>query len=253
MKITIKQFICLLFFLYLFESCSTSTKIVQINKSVVELNNKSEIDTSFQNIVHPYKIKMDAIMNEILIVSNQELLKGLPESALGNFVSDAVLKKTNDKYKPMDGTLADICLLNNGGLRAQLPKGNITRGNVFELMPFENSIVILTLSGEKTKQLFESMVAINGAPFAGANVIAKGKKLVELKINKQDFDITKTYKVATSDYLASGGDKYDFFKNPIKTDTLNYLLRDAIIDFLIEENKKGNTLKYATDGRIKFE
>ncbi|MBL7884340.1 MAG: 5'-nucleotidase C-terminal domain-containing protein [Bacteroidia bacterium] len=253
MKTNIKQFICLLFFFYLFESCNTSTKVIKIEKSVIELNHTSETDTTFEKIVNPYKTKMDAIMNEILIVSDQELLKGLPESGLGNFVSDAVLKKANDKYKPTDEAPANICLLNNGGLRAQLPKGNITRGNVFELMPFENSIVILTLSGEKTKQLFESIIAINGAPFSGATVKAKGKKMTELKINNKDFDVTKTYKVATSDYLSSGGDKYDFLKNPIKTDTLNYLLRDAIIDFLIEENKKGNTLKYVTDGRIKFE
>ncbi len=253
MKTSPKRLVCFLFPLYILLSCSTSPKIVQVEKSSIELNDKSAIDSSFYQTIAPYKTKMDAIMNEVLIVSEQALLKGLPESSLGSFVSDAVLKKTNERYKPADNTPADICLLNNGGLRAQLPKGEITRGKVFELMPFENSIVVLTLSGEKTKQLFEAMVANNGAPFAGATVIGKGKKMQELIIGGIAFDINKTYKVVTSDYLAAGGDKYDFFKNPVKTDTLNYLLRDAIIDYMIDEHKKGNTLKYATDGRIKLE
>ena len=196
---------------------------------------------------------MDKIMNEVLVASDSSLTKELPESSLGDFVSDAVLTETNEHYHPSDYHLADICLLNNGGLRSQLPKGNITRGNAFELMPFENSILILTLKGEKVQQLFQYLVDNNGAPFAGAVVKSKGKKITELKISGQPFEITKNYKVVTSDYLAAGGDKYDFFKEPLKSDTLNYKLRDAIIDFMKEENKKGNTIKSKKDGRIKFE
>ena len=82
-------------------------------------------------MVTPYKSKMDSIMNEVLGTSDQALLKGLPEATLGDFVADAVLKKTNDAYIPSDNIKADICLLNNGGLRSQLPKGKITLGNVF--------------------------------------------------------------------------------------------------------------------------
>ena len=192
-------------------------------------------------------------MNEVLGVSDSALLKDLPESSLGNFVADAVLNKTNNHYSPSDKLPANICLLNNGGLRAQLPKGKITRGNIFELMPFENGIVVITLSGAKTKLLFELLVEHNGAPFAGAVVTGKAKKMTSLKINGQDFDVSKNYKVVTSDYLAGGGDSYSFFKDPIKVDTLNYKLRDAIIDYLVDETKKGNTIKSRKDGRIKYE
>jgi 2',3'-cyclic-nucleotide 2'-phosphodiesterase (5'-nucleotidase family) len=244
-----------LFTIALFVSCSTAPKIKKVETSMVELNASTtpSSDSSFIKTVQPYKLKMDSIMNEVLGKSDQELLKGLPESSLGDFVSDAVLKKTNDKYASGNKLPVDICLLNNGGLRSQLPKGTITLGNVFELMPFENAITILTLSGEKTKLLFESLVENNGAPFAGATVKAKGKKISELKIRGQFFDITKTYKVATSDYLAAGGDKYDFFNDPIKTEVLAYKLRDAIIDYIKEETRMGKTIKVEMDGRIKYE
>jgi len=156
-------------------------------------------------------------------------------------------------YKPVDNITATICLLNNGGLRAQLPKGKITRGNAYELMPFENAVVILTLSGDKTKQMFQSLVDNNGAPFSGVTIRSKGKKITDLRIGGQPFDVNKNYKIITSDYLAAGGDKYDFFKDPVKTETLNYKLRDAIIDYMIAENKKGSTLKGKKDGRIQLQ
>lgn len=236
-------------------ACSTAPKLKKVEPSMLELNSKtvSSNDSTFIKTVLPYKLKMDSIMNEVLGSSDQALLKGLPEGTLGDFAADAVLKKTNDNYNPQDKINADICLLNNGGLRSQLPKGKITLGNAYELMPFENTIVVLTISGEKTKQLFESLVENNGAPFSGGTVKAKGKKITELKIGGKEFDVSKSYKVVTSDYLAGGGDKYHFFSAPIKVDTLNYKLRDAIIDYIKDETKKGNTIKVEIDGRIKYE
>lgn len=235
-------------------SCSKVTRISSVTTSTIEFNKKvPAVDSTAYYLVAPYKKELDKVMNEVLGVSDTSFTKDLPQGTLGNFVADAVLKKTNDVYKPADNAPADICLLNNGGLRAQLPKGNITRGNVFELMPFENSVVILTISGEKTWQLFSSLVEFNGAPFSGAEVKAKGKKLSALKIGGKDFDKQKNYKVTTSDYLAGGGDKYDFFKDPIKVDTLNYKLRDAIIDHIVDENKQGRKLNSKKDGRIVYE
>jgi 2',3'-cyclic-nucleotide 2'-phosphodiesterase (5'-nucleotidase family) len=235
-------------------ACSGPPKIKSVSTGSVEFSTaNAAVDSSTYKLIAPYKLEMDKIMNEVLVISDSALTKDLPESSLGNFVADAVLKKTNDMYHPADAQPADICLLNNGGLRAQLPKGKITRGNAFELMPFENSIVVLTIDGAHMQQLFQSLVVNNGAPFSGATVKSKSKKITSLKIGGIDFNAAKNYKVVTSDYLAAGGDKYDFFKDPLKIDTLNYKLRDAIIDYMIELNKKGKTLNSRKDGRISYE
>lgn len=254
MKKHFLQYTIVLLTIALSIACSSTTKIKSVTTSSIEFNKQNYImDSAAYLLVSPYKLEMDKIMDEVLGISDTSMTKDLPEGSLGDFVSDAVLKRANEMYKPKDNLPASICLLNNGGLRAQLPKGKITRGNIFELMPFENTIVVLTLSGQKTKQLFESLIEFNGAPFAGARIKAKGKILVEVKINGQEIDLNKTYKIITSDYLAAGGDKYDFFKNPVSVETLNYKLRDAIIDYIIDENKKGNTLTAKKDGRIIYE
>lgn len=235
-------------------SCSSATKLKSVETTSIELNPQAVDDLEFEKTINPYKSKMDGLMNEVLIVSDQPLTKGLPESNLGDFVSDVMLKQANKRYKADDGHPVDLFIMNNGGLRTEFPKGNITRGHVFTLMPFENSLVILTLSGEKTKQLFEFIVKNNGFPFAGGRITAEGKNIKNIKVNGKDFDESKTYKVATIDFIVMGeAEKYYFFKDPIKLEPVNYILRDALIDYLAEENKKGHTLNVSIDGRIKLE
>ena len=95
--------------------------------------------------IAPYKSGMDKTMNEVLNTSDVAMTKDVPEGLLGNFVADLILKKANDYYAPDDGAKVSICILNNGGLRTPLPKGDITRGKVFELMPFENEMVFIQL------------------------------------------------------------------------------------------------------------
>jgi 2',3'-cyclic-nucleotide 2'-phosphodiesterase (5'-nucleotidase family) len=142
-------------------------------------------------------------------------------------------------------------MLNNGGLRTSLPEGNITVGKIFELMPFENDMVVLTLSGSKTRGLMNYIAKSNGQPVSGLSMNIINEKPKQVMIGGQEFDSLKTYRIVTTDYLASGGDKMRFFSEPISYQTLNTKLRDAIMNYMRDENKKGNMLNPKTDGRIK--
>ena len=101
---------------------------------------KSESDSITNTIILPYRLGIDSIMNEVLCVSDLEMTKGRPESILGNFVSDLCLEQFSNQ--------ADICIMNTGGLRNILPKGEITRGDIYKLISFENELVILELTEE---------------------------------------------------------------------------------------------------------
>ncbi len=233
-------------------SCSTSNKITGVEQSAVQINSSAKSDLAFEQIIEPYKSSMDKEMNQVLIVSESSAEKNLPEGKLGNISCDMVLKKANDYAAEQKIELADICLLNNGGLRAPLPKGEILLSKVYELMPFENEMVILTMSGTKTKQMFNAIARDKGMPIAGARILIQDSLPPIVTVNGKDFDETKNYRVVTSDYLSNGGDKMYFFKSPLKVDTLHHKIRDAIVEYMIEENKKGNTLKPQLDGRISY-
>ncbi len=236
----------------LFIACATSTKITGVEPTSIQLNASGKSDPEYEKIIEPYKISMESEMNQTLIVSESSAQKDLPEGKLGNIACDMVLKKANDYAAELKLAAVDICLLNNGGLRSPLPAGEITLGKVYELMPFENEMVVLTMSGKKTKQMFQAISRDKGMPIAGARIVIQDSLPPLVTIGGKDFDETKSYRVVTSDYLSNGGDKMYFFKSPEQVDTLHHKIRDAIVAYMKEEHKKGNTLKPQLDGRISY-
>lgn len=240
----------LYFFLFLLAACSAPTKLIRQESILIKVNDSIKEDASIRQLIEPYKQDLDKEMSEVLISSEIVFEKAQPEGALGNLVADIVLEKANELYRPDDFKYADFCLLNNGGLRVSLPQGEITRGKIFELMPFENEIVIVTLSGENVSELLHYIIAVGGQPVSGLQIKSMSQPNAQSLIKGVPFDKNKTYKVITSDYLADGGDKMDFFKTPIKIEATGYKIRDAIIDYLINENQKGNSLKPHPGGRI---
>lgn len=232
-------------------ACQSSVKVSSIQPSSIQINANSAEDEAIKNLIEPYKSVLDNEMNEVLVKSSAEAVKGQPESSLGNLIADITLHQCNQILQKKNLPLADICMLNNGGLRTSLPQGNITVGKIFELMPFENDMVVLTLSGSKTLGLMNYIAKSNGQPVSGLSMNIINEKPKQVMIGGQEFDSLKTYRIVTTDYLASGGDKMRFFSEPISYQPLNTKLRDAIMNYMRAENNKGNMLNPKTDGRIK--
>jgi 2',3'-cyclic-nucleotide 2'-phosphodiesterase (5'-nucleotidase family) len=246
----------LLSFFLVAASCR-HTEVTAVEVQSVELNAQADLhDSATAATIAPYKLSLEKEMSQVIGRSAAAMPKerDKPETALGNFVADICLDRGNAAYHPADGRAADICLLNNGGLRTSLPAGNITRGNIFELMPFDNEIVIVTLSGKQMRELIRYTCATGGQPVAGMTLgLRPDKSPGTTLINGQQFDSTHTYKVITSDYLANGGDKMNFFLNPLKIETTGYKIRDAIIDHLLALKENGVTVQPQLDGRIFYE
>lgn len=172
---------------------------------------KFPVDSTFYNIAKPYKIKIDNEMNEVLTFSKLDLRKGQPESLLGNWTADICLEIVQQIYK---GDI-DIAMFNNGGLRSSLSKGKITKGDIFQLMPFENELVVVDLNKNEFKLFVEYYIKTGGQPIGFSN---------QFSLNDSVFSIL------TTDYLVNGGDKMIFYKNKDYTST-SLKMRDAIIDY----------------------
>jgi len=211
-------------------------------------------DSKSDSIISPYKSELDKQMNSVLNTADSDLESGRPESKLGNFVSDLSMDIASTYYQPSDGEPIDFCLLNNGGLRTSVPEGPITLGLVYQLMPFENELVVITISGEKAKELFDYVAQRGGEPISNnVKVGIKENKAVNILINNKPFDGDKEYKVLTSDYLARGGDNMVFFGNPISSELVGIKLRNAIVSYLEKMSIENNTINPKMDGRVYYE
>ena len=245
----------ILFLVFILGSCSTPGKLSKVETSEYILSDTSSIveDSIVRAKIRPYSEKMEANMGIILAKSAQALEKGIPESLLGNFVSDLCFERVKREFSSTGAQTIDFAFFNNGGLRKSLPAGNVTKGDAFELMPFENELVILTLNGGIANKLLNFMASKGGAPVSGVRFVIKNKLATDITINSVAFDSTKTYKVVTSDYLANGGDNFSFLSEALNRESTSIKMRDAIIQHLYILGKTEEMVYITLDGRIRNE
>jgi len=196
----------------------------------------------------PYKQKLDSSMSEVLIYAENDFVKKTHCGSLGSMFCDVLMGYMQNNHTDFK---IDFCLLNNGGLRIPfIAKGAITTNTAFELMPFENELVILELSAEQCQQLFNDIANSGGAPVSGVTFNIENKTARQILIGNLPLNPNKNYYLLTSDYLANGGDKAEVLTNALSKKTLNTKIRDAFILQLRHMNSKGLTLKAPTDERI---
>lgn len=234
-------------FLFLLAACSRPLTVSQVNYTERRMSDSlSAYDLKAEAIIRPYRDSMEAEMKQVLVISDTVLTKQMPESDMGNLLADILL----DKSQKYTGRKVDVALINYGGIRInQLPQGNITRESVFELMPFDNMIVLLELDAATTQKLFDRMAAAGGVPISGARYkISKGKA-TSITIQGVAIDPSHKYIIALSDYLANGGDNLDMLKSIPQIST-GKLIRDAFIEGFADISAKGQHLKSMKDGRV---
>lgn len=242
------------YFFIFFLSCTAPARIDHVEKKMYAFNSNdfTSIDSSLWNNILPYKSKLDDQMNVVIGKTAQALTKDQPEGLLGNFVADLITEGAPLYYYPENNSKIDFCFLNNGGLRASLPAGEITMRNIFEVMPFENELVVLTLNGPQMNRLLKFIAGKGGIPVSGLRMKIKEKLAKEVLINHTPFDSTKLYKAITSDYLANGGDNLAFLTEA-KKEYVGLKIRDAIIEHCRKLNSQGKIIDPKLDKRISNE
>ena len=157
-------------------------------------------DSNAVALLAPYKEVIDK-MYDVIGVSTEKMDKGRPESLLSNLVAEVVRQAAVKVLKKP----ADMGLVNMGGLRSILPAGDITEANVYEILPFENSLCVMTMKGVYMKDLLTSIASLNGEGVSGIRMeITEAGKLLNATIGGSPIDDNKLYTVATIDYLADG-------------------------------------------------
>lgn len=227
-------------------SCSGSITEYQ----AISLTDSIPDEASAELLIVPYRDSLEVSMNTVLVKNEVPLTRDIPESTLGNLIADLLLERAQTEMP--DSLLPDVCLINIGGLRVDLPEGEITIGKVFELMPFENELDVLELSASQMREMLAYLHEKGGQPFAGMTVKINSDGY-ECKINDEVLDESRTYYIVTSDYLADGGDKMYFFNEPLSRFQTGIKIRDAIIDHFRIVGLADKPLTSSIDGRLIIE
>ena len=224
-------------------ACSSVTGI-GFEAEQIAVTGANSSDNVIDSLIRPYKVKMDAKMDSTIAIADQDFTKGRPGGALNNWAADAIYNQVEQSIKDQ---LPKLCLLNVGGLRNPINKGNVSLGDIFKLMPFDNELVVLELNKEDYLGLLDYICKRGGEPFSGINITMDKEGNVINNSWPVNFENNEKVKVITSDYLANGGDKMSFFQNKEQY-KVGLKLRDAIIDHCT----KTDTITATLDGRIKI-
>lgn len=203
-------------------------------------------DSSIIKLLSPYSTSLNASMNEVIATVAATLEKKQPEGTLGNLMADIMLAAAKKNFaQPVD-----VAVMNYGGIRlTEIAPGPFTRGKLFELSPFDNTLVLLTMKGSVLKQFLDHTASFGGWPVAGMRMQISNKKATQITINGKQLDENAQYTVTTADYVANGGDDSFMLKGLPRQDR-GLLIRDALQAYFTQLQKEGRSITSTTDGRI---
>ena len=229
--------------------CAQKTYLADVSSRTYRIEKGSYTnDLAISDMIAPYKAELDKTMNEVIGQNEAEMSKGKPNSSLTNWFADAIWEEVN--VQP--GLKADLAVQNYGGVRINsFAAGPVTIGAIYELMPFDNSLYILSMTGAQVQMLFDKIAESNGWPVSrSVSFTTEFGKAAGLKIGGSDIDLNAVYQVAIPDYVANGGDNMDFLKDCPKVET-GKLVRDLLISYVKRQTAAGRVLKADTTPRIK--
>ena len=238
--------------LLLFSCKEEPQQLVKVEGKLLPITEEITSTKSIEEFIKPYKESVENEMNTIISYTPTDLVRtdGELESSLGNLFADICYQRANEVFKSRTGNNIDFAMFNYGGIRAGIGKGAITNENAFQLMPFENSLVVVELTAEKLHELVQYLFDKKLAHPLSKQinlVITNEADNYELSINNSPIDNSETYFVLTSDYLQHGGDSMNFFKDPVNLYNLDYKIRNALIDYF----KETDTISVTLDGRFR--
>ncbi len=231
-------------------ACNRPYQAKQTISQALFLNDSIQEDQTTLQFIAPYKDSLDAKMNQIIGYSAKRMERGTPESLLTNFVSDLILTECQKIADTSNLPVADMALINHKGLRSVLNEGPVTLNSIYQLMPFENEIVLISLNKDQTIEFLNFIASNGGDGIAGATFSISEGQAQNITINNQPLN-KESYTIATSDYIAKGGDRYFVFKKGTMTLT-NVKLRDMIIDHIRQLQANNLKIDAQLDKRIRL-
>jgi 2',3'-cyclic-nucleotide 2'-phosphodiesterase (5'-nucleotidase family) len=203
-------------------------------------------DPAVVSLLRPFRDSIAVSMDKpVFRTASRVPMSGLEEgdTPLGNFVTDAMREAAG----------ADMAIINSGGIRAPLPEGTVTVGDVFTVLPFDNTVVKIPMKGWQVRDVLDFVARRIGkrgfAQISGAQFVVRRGRASDIRIGGKPLDSDRVYQVATIDYLYGGGDGYVLFARAGEATPIGIFTHDAAVDFL----RKHPDYQFKKQGRIRWE
>ena len=188
-----------------------------------------------------------ARVKDVVGYSTAAMSATYPESALSNWFIDLLMRKTES----LSGKKVHIGITNFGGIRVDMPEGEIILDDMLSMFPFKNQLVYVEHTGKQIRTILEEMAAGRFQVLGGVKVVADGGKLVSVEIDGEPLDDEKVYGMATISFLLGGGDGLVLEQNALSVTVYEDVqIIDAVLEHIYAEKEAGRPIEYKTDGRV---
>ena len=252
------MFIHRLFESTLFLICSFSTLIFAQNNNyhyqyeVVTMDSTLDknADLTIETYLDYLKKEKDKMMDKPIGTSKEVLTSFSPASPLSNLLVDMLFEWGNEYLLSQKMEKADLALLNFGGIRAALPQGKITIGDIYQIAPFDNSVAFVFVKGSELKKMFAGFTEKRNAPMANVQTTYSTGRLNSFTIGGNKLEDEKVYTLVTINFLALGGDNFLSDVNFESVLYIDKLLRDVFIDEIRKKDAQGIEIESLRDNRV---
>ncbi len=187
-----------------------------------------------------------ARVKDVIAYSTRAMYKDKPESPLSNWVVDLLMQQGEKVF----GKKVDIGITNFGGIRVDMPEGDVILDDMLSMFPFKNQLVYLEHKGSTIRRILEGMLPYNIEVLGGLRVIIEDGKLVSVNVGDKPLDDNKTYSILTISFLLDGGDNLSLADGALSVITSEVNVIDAVLDHVRAETAAGRPIEYSTDNRV---
>lgn len=231
--------------------CPAQSKVVSYELKNVNGNCSSYDNPQLQKELKKSKKKLEKKTNVVIGYCPETMVSEMPQSPLSNFLTDILVEIGNEYCQKKHKEAVDFSLLNFGGIRSSLQAGDITIGNIFEIAPFENSLVIADIKGSEVRKIFQRFKVKKCEPYSQqVSIQYAGDYFYKALINGQEIDNDKIYRMITLDFIVTGGD--DILKDIeiSHVENTGIVLRDAYINHIKKMTAEGKNVTGKNDNRM---
>lgn len=236
-----QKILILLSVAFFLHACQKSLQVVRFEEENIEVQTDSAAQSTLNyldSILLPYQEFLSDSMTQPIAHIQEDLLKGDANGKLGILMSKAMINRAENLLDHK----VDCAFMNRGGIRVPVLKaGPLALGRVYELMPFENYLVVLEIPGDSLQRVLDIIAQKGGWPAYGISYKIGDEGALDVKVNDLPINGQQLYQVALSDYIANGGDKMNIL-NQFEQKNTGLGLRDAFIEYFIMVNQSGQVI-----------